>query len=92
LLDTRDALYHGLRKYRDKANAGIAAAIAMEAAPYVPDHVTYAIGSGYYGNQGAIGVTLRATSESGRWSVTGGASTSDEGGTALRLGVSGVLW
>ena len=52
----------------------------------------YAIGSGYYGNQGAIGMTLRATSESGRWSVTGGASTSDEGGTTLRLGVSGVLW
>lgn len=91
LMDVRDGMFHAVQKYRDETNAGIAAAIAMEAAPYVPDHITYAIGSGYYGNQGAIGVTLRATAENGRWSVTGGASTSEHG-TALRVGVSGVLW
>src|SRR3546814_18986455 len=90
-MDVRDHVLHRQQKYRDEANAGIAAAIAMEAAPYLPDHITYAIGSGYYGNQGAIGVTLRATAENGRWSVTTGASTS-EPGTALRTGVSGALW
>src|SRR3546814_2063014 len=76
-MDVRDHVLHRQQKYRDEANAGIAAAIAMEAAPYLPDHITYAIGSGYYGNQGAIGVTLRATAENGRWSVTTGASTSE---------------
>src|SRR3546814_4145393 len=65
-MDVRDHVLHRQQKYRDEANAGIAAAIAMEAAPYLPDHITYAIGSGYYGNQGAIGVTLRATAENGR--------------------------
>jgi hypothetical protein len=84
-------MHRGLDKRRDEANAGIAATLAMEAAPYVPDHVTYALGSGYFGNQGAIGATLRATAENGRWSVTGGVSTSEHG-TALRVGVSGVLW
>src|SRR3546814_20986458 len=66
LMDVRDSVLHRQQKYRDEANAGIAAAIAMEAAPYLPDHLTYAIGSGYYGNQGAIGVTLRATGENKR--------------------------
>src|SRR3546814_6398007 len=36
LMDVRDHVLHRQQKYRDEANAGIAAAIAMEAAPYLP--------------------------------------------------------
>src|SRR3546814_17445373 len=67
LTDLRYDLHRSLQDVRDEANAGVAAAIAMEAAPYVPGHITYAIGSGYYVNQGALGVTFRGTAENGRW-------------------------
>src|SRR3546814_10343334 len=60
LTDQRYDLHRSLQDVRDEANAGVAAAIAMEAAPYVPGHITYAIGSGYYVNQGAIGEMGRA--------------------------------
>ncbi|AXQ31724.1 adhesin [Solimonas sp. K1W22B-7] len=91
LTDMRLSFGRFLNDMRDEANAGIAGAIAMEAAPYVPGHITYAVGSGYYVDQGAIGVTFRGTAENGLWSVTTGVSTSEHG-TALRFGVSGVLW
>ena len=74
-----------------KAYAGVAAAIAMESAPYVPGKTSYAAGVGYYGGQGAIGVTLRRTADNGRWSIAGGISGSDVGGLAARVGISGVL-
>jgi trimeric autotransporter adhesin len=72
-----------------KAYAGVASAIAMESAPYVPGKVTYAAGAGYYQNQGAVGIALRRTADNGRWSVTGGMSAS-AGGVAARVGIAGV--
>ncbi|MET3474310.1 ESPR-type extended signal peptide-containing protein [Variovorax atrisoli] len=73
-----------------KAYAGVAAAMAMESAPYVPGKLTYAAGMGYYEQQAAMGVSLRKTADNGRWSVTGGASATSRGTVALRVGIGGV--
>lgn len=84
-----NGLQHSIDGVARKAYAGVAAALALESAPHVPGKTTYAAGTGYYRNQGAVGVALRRTSDSGRWSVTGGVAAS-AGGVAARLGVSGV--
>ncbi|RTQ32948.1 hypothetical protein EJP69_19825 [Variovorax gossypii] len=73
-----------------KAYAGVAAAMAMESAPYVPGKLTYAAGMGYYEQQAAMGVSLRKTADNGRWSVTGGASATSRGTVAFRVGIGGV--
>ncbi|MBJ2160222.1 ESPR-type extended signal peptide-containing protein [Variovorax sp. IB41] len=73
-----------------KAYAGVAAAMAMESAPYVPGKVTYAAGMGYYEQQSAVGVSLRKTADNGRWSVTGGASATTRGSVGFRVGIGGV--
>nr|WP_308464250.1 ESPR-type extended signal peptide-containing protein [Acinetobacter bereziniae] len=74
-----------------KANAGIAAAMALEAAPYVAGKYTYAAGAAYHGGENAVGVTLRKTSENGRWSITGGIAAASEGDPSVRIGISGVM-
>ena len=74
-----------------RANAGIAAAMALEAAPYVPGKYTYAAGASYHGGENAIGVTLRKTADNGRWSLTGGIAAASEGDPSVRIGISGVI-
>lgn len=74
-----------------KANAGIAAAMALEAAPYVAGKYTYAAGAAYHDGENAVGVTLRKTSENGRWSITGGIAAASEGDPSVRIGISGVI-
>lgn len=54
-----------------RANAGIAAALSMEPAPFVAGKFTYSVGVGFHGGENAVGATLRRTSDSGRWSLTG---------------------
>ncbi len=81
----------GMKRVAERANAGVAAAMALESAPYVPGKVSYAAGLGHYESQSAIGVSLRSTSASGRWSVTGGVSATGVGGAAVRFGVAGVF-
>ncbi|TCM63697.1 trimeric autotransporter adhesin, partial [Acinetobacter calcoaceticus] len=73
------------------ANAGIAAAMALESAPFVAGKYTYAAGASYHGGEQAIGVTLRKTSDNGRWSITGGVAAATEGDASFRIGVSGVI-
>ncbi len=63
-----------------KANAGIAAAMALENAPFVAGKYTYAVGAAYHGGENAVGVTLRKTSDNGRWSITGGVAAASQGG------------
>ncbi|MDP9920987.1 autotransporter adhesin, partial [Variovorax boronicumulans] len=84
------ALQNNINGVARKAYAGVAAAMAMESAPYVPGKTTYAAGMGYYQSQGAVGISLRRTADNGRWSVTGGVSTS-AGGLAARVGIAGVF-
>ena len=73
------------------ANAGIAAAMALESAPYVPGKYTYAAGAAYHGGENAVGVTLRKTADNGRWSITGGVAAASEGDPSVRIGISGVI-
>jgi len=74
-----------------QANAGIAAALSLESAPFVPGKITYAVGAGYHRGENAIGGSLRRTSDNGRWSLTGGIATDSEGGASARVGISGVI-
>ncbi|MGK8801650.1 trimeric autotransporter adhesin Ata [Acinetobacter seifertii] len=74
-----------------KANAGIAAAIALENAPFVAGKYTYAVGAAYHGGENAVGVTLRKTSDNGRWSITGGVAAASQGEPSVRIGISGVI-
>ena len=74
-----------------KANAGIAAAMALESAPYIPGKYTYAAGAAYHGGENAIGVTLRKTADNGRWSLTGGVAAASQGDPSVRIGISGVI-
>ncbi len=74
-----------------KANAGIAAAMALEAAPYVAGKYTYSAGASYHGGENAVGVTLRKTADNGRWSITGGVAAASQGDPSVRIGISGVI-
>ena len=74
-----------------RANAGIAAAMALETAPYVPGKYTYAAGASYHGGENAIGVTLRKTADNGRWSLTSGVAFASQGDPSVRVGISGVI-
>lgn len=78
-------------KVEKRANAGIAAALSMESAPFVAGKFTYSLGAGFHGGENAIGATLRRTSDSGRWSLTGGVATASEGGASARIGISGII-
>ena len=98
-LDARDnqleqAYYATNRRIDDiekKANAGIAAAMSLESAPYISGKWTYAAGAAYHGGENAVGVTLRKTADSGRWSMTGGFAAASKGDPSVRIGVSGVI-
>ncbi|MBK7655983.1 MAG: YadA-like family protein [Betaproteobacteria bacterium] len=85
------ALTQNINQVAKIAYAGVAAAIAMESAPYVAGKLTYAAGVGHFEGQSALGVSLRRTAESGRWSISGGISSSPIRGTAVRAGISGVF-
>ncbi|RKG49238.1 hypothetical protein D7V64_14325, partial [Acinetobacter cumulans] len=73
------------------ANAGIAAAMSLENAPYIAGKYTYAVGAAYHGGENAIGVTLRKTADNGRWSLTGGVAAASQGDPSVRIGISGVI-
>lgn len=75
----------------DRMSAGIAAAMALETAPYVPGKYTYAAATAYHNSQAALGITLRKTADNGRWSLTGGVAAGTKGDPSVRLGVSGII-
>ena len=77
-------------KLEDNMHAGVATAMALKQAPYVPGKTTYFAGAAAYKSQGAVGVSLRRTADNGRWSLEGGFS-SNKDGTGVFVGVSGVL-
>jgi autotransporter adhesin len=80
-----------VRDVAKKAYGGVAAAMAMESAPYVPGKVSYSAALGHYQGESAVGVSLRKTSDDGQWSITGGVSAASSGGAGVRVGVSGVF-
>ncbi|MDO4251304.1 MAG: YadA-like family protein, partial [Moraxella sp.] len=86
-----DQINNRIDDLEKEAHAGIASAMAMEYAPYVPGKYTYAAGVAYSGGESAVGLTLRKTADNGRWSVTGGVSVATEGDPSVRLGISGII-
>ena len=79
-------------KIGKRAYAGVAAAMAMGEAPWVPGKWTAYEGVGYYQGQVAVGVSLRRTAHNGRWSIIGSASYSaNGGGIGARIGATQIL-
>lgn len=87
----QQSLNHRIDDVETRMSAGIASAMALEAAPYVPGKYTYSAATAHHNGQSALGVTLRKTADNGRWSLTGGVAKGSEGEPSLRLGVSGVI-
>ncbi|MEQ5854258.1 YadA-like family protein [Halomonas sp. EF61] len=83
-------LDHKIDEVERDASAGIAALAAMGDAPYVAGKLTYHLGTGYYNGESALGVSLRRTADTGRWSVGMGIGAS-HGGPTIGLGISGVI-
>ncbi|WP_241609655.1 ESPR-type extended signal peptide-containing protein [Rosenbergiella australiborealis] len=86
-----DQMNHHINKVERRLSSGIAGVAAMEPAPYVAGKFTYAMGSSYYNDQGALGITFRRTADDGRWSLTAGAAVGTEGQPIVRVGISGVI-
>ncbi|MCA4789936.1 YadA-like family protein, partial [Acinetobacter towneri] len=74
-----------------RANAGIAAAMALETAPYVAGKWTYAAAAAHHAGENAVGVTFRKTADNGRWSLTSGIAAASQGDPSFRIGISGVI-
>ncbi|KCZ02748.1 YadA-like family protein, partial [Acinetobacter baumannii] len=51
----------------------------------------FSVGAAYHGGENAVGVTLRKTSDNGRWSITGGVAAASQGEPSVRVGISGVI-
>ena len=82
---------NNLNNLDKKLSARVAAAVALEAAPYIPRKFTYYVGTGYSGGQAALAASFRKTSDNGRWSVTGGVAGSGVGGVTARIGFTGII-
>lgn len=74
-----------------KSYGGVASALALESAPYVPGALTYSAGMGYFQGEGAIGLSIRHTAINNRWSITGGMTHGTSGGIGARLALTGVM-
>ena len=86
------ALSFDLGTVSKRAYAGTAAAIALQApAMFAPGQVAMRVGTGIYRGEVAVGASLRATADNGRWSVTGGISGGQNAGVAASAGVDFVL-
>ncbi|OTG86583.1 hypothetical protein B9T31_06145 [Acinetobacter sp. ANC 4558] len=91
-LDNEDKrLQQAINKTAKRANAGIAAAMALEPAPYIPGKWTYALGTAYHSSEVGFGATLKKTADNGRWSATVGVAGATEGKPSVRLGIGGAI-
>ena len=73
------------------ADAGAAAGMSLKSPIYVPGKLTYVTNVANYGKESAMGVSLRKTADSGRWSVIGGVSATTEGTPGFKAGIAGVI-
>ena len=86
------ALSFDLGTIAKRAYAGTAAAIALQApALFAPGQVAMRVGTGVYRGEVAVGASLRATADNGRWSVSGGISGGRNAGVAASAGVDFIL-
>jgi trimeric autotransporter adhesin len=91
--DTKiNAISFDLGKVAQRAYAGTASAIALQApAMFEPGQVSMRGGVGLYRGQWAMGLSVRATADNGRWSLSGGVSGGPRGGVAASAGIDFVL-
>ena len=74
-----------------KAYAGVAMAMALQAPQWVPGKLTYSASLGFYQSQAALGVSMRRTSDTGRYSWAAGVSASKHGGVGGHLTFTGTI-
>jgi autotransporter adhesin len=84
------ALDQRVHELRRDMEAGVAASMGLKQAPLMPGKTTYYAGVGGYRDQAVLGVSLRRTANSGRWSIEGGVSGNRRGAGGY-VGVSGAL-
>ena len=74
-------LEHKMDQNQDRANAGIAGAIAQGTIPQVtrPSAFGLGVGTGYYGGQSALAVGASAMTDSGNWIFKGNFSVNTKG-------------
>ncbi len=74
-------LEHKIDKNQDRANAGIAGAIAQGTIPQVtrPSAFGLGVGTGYYGGQSALAVGASAMTDGGNWIFKGNVSVNSKG-------------
>ena len=74
-----------------KAYAGVAMAMALQAPQWVPGKTTYSASVGFYQSQAAFGISVRRTSDTGRYSWAAGVSGSKYGGVGGHVTFTGTL-
>ena len=82
------AVSFDLRKVAKRAYGGTAAAIALQAPQlFEPGAVALRFGAGVYRGEYALGASVRATADNGRWSLSGGVSGGPNSGVAASAGI-----
>lgn len=68
--------------------------MAVGDAPYRPGENSYSANVASYGGQSAVGLSLRTTSDNGKWTITGDVakSTSNKGKVGVMAGFGGILY
>ena len=82
-----------IQRYKNDANAGTAAAMAMAGLPqaYLPGKSMFAIGGSTYQGQGGYAAGLSTVSENGKWVIKGTVAGSSRGQVGGSVGV-GYQW
>jgi YD repeat-containing protein len=87
-----NALSFDINRVAKRAYAGTAASMALQAPIFAaPGQVAMRVGSGLYRGEYAMGASLRATADNGRWSVSTGVSGGPNSGVAATAGIDFVL-
>ena len=84
---------HQIRRDRNRANAGIAAAMATAGLPqaYLPGKSMVAVAGGVWRGETGVAIGVSTVSENGKWILKGSANTSGRGGAGGTIG-AGYQW
>lgn len=84
---------HQIKRNNDRANAGIAAAMATAGLPqaYLPGKSMVAVAGGVWRGESGVAIGVSTVSENGKWILKGSANTSGRGGAGGTIG-AGYQW
>ena len=84
---------HDIKRNNDRANAGIAAAMATAGLPqaYLPGKSMVAVAGGVWRGESGMAIGVSTVSENGKWILKGSANTSGRGGAGGTIG-AGYQW